>query len=205
MSRQVAQVLSYLFHPGLMPTLGLFFLFQADTYLKYAITPKTKLFLYFIVFLNTYLFPAIIVLVMRYRNIISSIQLTDRKERLIPFAVGSFFYLLTYLLIKKLPVPSSLIDMFFGMSLSVFAIFFITLQYKISAHITGISGLVGAFLSYQILFGAQIAPWVVILILFWGIIGSSRLTLGSHSNGELVSGSILGLGLIFCSVLFGWG
>ena len=91
MNRQTAQILSYVFHPGIMPTLGLFLLLQGDTYLKYSMGSVTKNFLYLIIFLNTYLFPALIVLVMRYRNAISSIQLANRKERIIPMAIASFF------------------------------------------------------------------------------------------------------------------
>ncbi|MCH9822929.1 MAG: hypothetical protein K0U33_06230 [Bacteroidetes bacterium] len=205
MNRQLAQILSYAFHPGVMPTLGLFLLLQGDTYLKYSIGATTKNFLYLIIFLNTYLFPALIVLIMRYRNAISSLQLIDRKERVIPMAVASFFYLLTYLLIKKLTLPGVLSDMFFGLALSVFAVFFITLRYKISAHMTGIGGLIGAFVGFQVLFGAQLAPWVVLLVLVWGVIGTARLKLEAHSNGQIVAGSMLGFTCIFFSILAGLG
>jgi|TARA_B110001469_G_scaffold110782_1_gene112614 hypothetical protein len=205
MNRQTAQILSYVFHPGMMPTLGLFLLLQGDTYLKYSIGTTTKSFLYLIIFLNTYLFPALMVLIMRYRNTISSMQLLDRKERIIPMAVASFFYLLTYLLIKKLTLPSVLANMFFGLALSVFAVFFITLKYKISAHMTGIGGLIGAFVGFQLLFGAQLSPWVVLLVLVWGVIGTARLKLKAHSNGQIVAGSILGFLSIFVSIYAGWG
>ncbi len=120
-------------------------------------------------------------------------------------AVASFFYLLTYLLIKKLTLPGVLSDMFFGLALSVFAVFFITLRYKISAHMTGIGGLIGAFVGFQVLFGAQLAPWVVLLVLVWGVIGTARLKLEAHSNGQIVAGSMLGFTCIFFSILAGLG
>ena len=205
MNRQTAQILSYVFHPGIMPTLGLFLLLQGDTYLKYSIGTTTKNFLYLIIFLNTYLFPAIIVLIMRYRNTISSLDLSDRKERIIPLAIASFFYLLTYLLIKKLTLPGVLADIFFGLALSVFVVFFITLKYKISAHMTGVGGLIGAFVGFEILFGAQLSPWVVFLVIIWGLIGSARLKLKAHSNGQIVAGSVLGFASIFLSIYAGWG
>lgn len=205
MNRQTAQILSYVFHPGIMPTLGLFLLLQGDTYLKYSIGTTTKNFLYLIIFLNTYLFPAIIVLIMRYRNTISSLDLSDRKERIIPLAIASFFYLLTYLLIKKLTLPGVLADIFFGLALSVFVVFFITLKYKISAHMTGAGGLIGAFVGFEILFGAQLSPWVVFLVIIWGLIGSARLKLKAHSNGQIVAGSVLGFASIFLSIYAGWG
>ena len=205
MNRQTAQILSYVFHPGIMPTLGLFLLLQGDTYLKYSIGTTTKNFLYLIIFLNTYLFPAIIVLIMRYRNTISSLDLRDRKERIIPLAIASFFYLLTYLLIKKLTLPGVLADIFFGLALSVFVVFFITLKYKISAHMTGAGGLIGAFVGFEILFGAQLSPWVVFLVIIWGLIGSARLKLKAHSNGQIVAGSVLGFASIFLSIYAGWG
>ena len=205
MNRQTAQILSYVFHPGIMPTLGLFLLLQGDTYLKYSIGTTTKNFLYLIIFLNTYLFPAIIVLIMRYRNTISSLDLSDRKERIIPLAIASFFYLLTYLLIKKLTLPGVLADIFFGLALSVFVVFFITLKYKISAHMTGAGGLIGALVGFEILFGAQLSPWVVFLVIIWGLIGSARLKLKAHSNGQIVAGSVLGFASIFLSIYAGWG
>ena len=205
MNRQTAQILSYVFHPGIMPTLGLFLLLQGDTYLKYSIGTTTKNFLYLIIFLNTYLFPAIIVLIMRYRNTISSLDLSDRKERIIPLAIASFFYLLTYLLIKKLTLPGVLADICFGLALSVFVVFFITLKYKISAHMTGAGGLIGAFVGFEILFGAQLSPWVVFLVIIWGLIGSARLKLKAHSNGQIVAGSVLGFASIFLSIYAGWG
>lgn len=205
MNKKVAQFLSFLFHPGILPTLGLFLLLQVDTYLKYSIGPNTKNFLYLIIFLNTYLFPAIIVLIMRYRNAISTLELTNRKERIIPFAVATFFYLLTYLLIKKLAVPTVLADVYFGLALSVFAVFFITLKYKISVHMTGIGGLIGAFIGFQFLFDTQLSPWIVLLVIIWGLVGSARLKLKSHTNSQVISGSLLGFGCIFLSIIASLG
>lgn len=205
MNNRFAQFLSYIFHPGITPTLGLFLLFHADTYLKYAVSNSTKTFLYLIVFLNTYLFPALIVLIMRYRKTISSIQLKQREDRIIPFAIASFFYLLTYLFIKKLTVPAIIIDMFFGLSLSVFTVFFITFKHKISAHMTGISGLIGAFLGFQLIFQANLSSWLVLLVIIWGMLGAARLQLKAHSNTEIVTGSLVGFSAILLPIIAGWG
>ena len=94
---------------------------------------------------------------------------------------------------------------FFGLALSVFVVFFITLKYKISAHMTGAGGLIGAFVGFEILFGAQLSPWVVFLVIIWGLIGSARLKLKAHSNGQIVAGSVLGFASIFLSIYAGWG
>ncbi len=142
---------------------------------------------------------------MRYRNSISSVQLRNRKDRIVPFGIASFFYLLTYLLLKKLTIPAVIIDMYFGLAISVFAVFFITLKFKISAHMTGISGLIGAFFGFQLLFGADLSLWLVLLVLVWGLIGSARLTLAAHSNAELVSGTALGFFTIVVALFMGWG
>lgn len=200
-----SQILSYLLHPSLLPTLGMFAILNTDSYLRYAISTEFKYFLYSMLFVNTFLFPVLVTLVMYQRKIISSLHLKNRTERLYPFGFAIGFYAFTFYLLKQAGVPQVILSLVFGTSLSLLFLFLVTSKFKISAHMIGISGLLGGVLAIYLRFQSNYEALIVGLVLLWGLLGFARLKLKAHTPKEIYSGTLLGGLTVFLSVFFAWG
>ena len=81
--RKLVPVISYLFHPLIMPTLGLLIILNSGTYLS-LLDPAAKRAILFVLALGTLVFPLMMLPILYYRNLVSSYQDAGREERLIP-------------------------------------------------------------------------------------------------------------------------
>ncbi len=140
--------------------------------------------------------------VMYRSNIITSLSLPDRKERIPVLIITLFYYLLTYYFLRKIHVNN--LD-FLGAFMSFLSggiilsglCLLITFFWKISIHAIGASGLAGAFLGFsELLFPVQNEDEItivnILLLLLVGIICSARLHLKAHSFLQIIAGITLG-------------
>ena len=140
--------------------------------------------------------------VMYRSNMITSLSLPDRKERIPVLIITLFYYLLTYYFLRKIHVNN--LD-FLGAFMSFLSggiilsglCLLITFFWKISIHAIGISGLAGAFLGFsELLFPVQNEDEItiinILLLLLVGVICSARLHLKAHSLLQIIAGITLG-------------
>jgi hypothetical protein len=203
MSRPLAQFVSIVMHPSLMGTyLAALVLFNGPAeLLQYE--DSLKLMLLGLIFIITFLMPAMALVFLRQIGIIKDLTLPERKDRFLPFLIsltsygGAAFYFFT-----KLPQVILLPAMMVTICIAVLIALLITFFYKISAHAIGISGVAGALISLQQTFpdAAFLYP-LMTTILIWGIIISARLTLNAHSPGELLAGSVAGFSACYVGLL----
>lgn len=150
----------------------------------------------------TFIIPLISLLVMKRSEIISSLQLPDREERIPVMVLVIIYYIITYYLFDVRNEEFNYIFGSFmsflsgGLIISVISLL-ITFKWKISLHAIGISGMAGAFLGmtellYPINNFEEIRGFNTVLLLLVGIICSSRLVLKAHSFSQILGGIILG-------------
>lgn len=214
--------LSYLFHPIFMPLLGMYLLFALETRpvsLKkldavFYFPEEVKYFLYIIIGVLTILAPMLSLVIMYYNKMISSLTLDRKEERTYPFILVSFYYLLAYYYVRnQIPVDyqhPGLVGFLFGVLVIFLLSFIINFYMKISLHAAAIFGLCGMLLGYS---QTQMPPagdsaatnlYVILYILFVaGLVSGARLFLKAHSLREILVGSALGFGVIYCTVKFG--
>jgi len=221
-ARQFFKTLSYLFHPIFMPLLGMYFLFSLETrplsYYRldalYYFAPEAKKFLYIVIGILTLVAPLLSLIIMYYNKMISSLSLEKREDRIYPFILVSFYYLLAYFFVRYRVPPDwqhpGMLGALFGMLL-VFAISFIANFYiKISIHAAGIFGLAGTLLGYsqtQLPGFAQEGPTNLYVILYVflvaGLVCGGRLYLKAHKLSEVLLGMLVGFSVMYTSVKFG--
>ena len=140
--------------------------------------------------------------VMYRSNIITSMSLPDRKERIPVLIITLFYYLLTYYFLRKIHVTNlDFLGAFMsfltgGIILTALSLM-ITFFWKISIHAIGISGLAGAFLGFsELLFpiqnGEEITIINILLLILVGVVCSARLHLKAHSFLQIIGGITLG-------------
>lgn len=193
MQIRVAKVVSYIFHPLLMPLYLLALLFNGDSYLQLTTPQRIQNILYLLVGLTTVLLPVSTSYMLLKSGHIHSLHMHSAQERRIPYLLTCLFYFFTYYLLRKVQVSALIYLVFLGASLALLITLLINLRWKISAHMVGIGGLLGALagLTYRLALEYQLV--LLILILVAGTIGTARMLLEAHSPAQLYSGFFVGV------------
>ena len=181
-----------------MPTLVFaFFLFLMPDWVFQLALPKIYVFL--LVLLTTLVIPLISLLLMRLTKSISSFHMEKREERILPFTVISLYYVMTsYLFYLKVAVDYRMMFALSVMTVCVVLLTGITFFWKISAHMIGVSGLLGIVMYFSIKYPSlEMVNYVLMLIIFTGAVASARLYLHAHTPGEIYAGFFLGFTLCF--------
>ncbi len=194
-----AKIISILFHPLLMPLLGIITIFKSGTYISYIDNRWVNITL-LIVFILTVVLPLSITPFYYYTRIVRSIRMESHKERIIPYFITFALFYVAHLIIKKLPLNYFYSVYLFAASISVLMVIIISYFWKISTHMVGIGGLIGLILSLSLRMTANLMGILIITLIVAGILGTSRLKLNSHSPSQVYSGFILGFFsiVIFC-------
>lgn len=193
-----AQIISTIFHPLIMPIIGLLIIFNTDSYINYAIPVELKKAVVLLVGTSTFIIPLLISLLLLNKKLISSLEMETQKERIIPYAFTIVFYVFTLFMLKRAPIPPIIFNFIIGATLSVILAFIINIKWKISAHMIGIGGLLGALICFSIMLDIYITPYIIFALLIAGIVGSSRLILKAHTQLQIYVGFAIG---VICQVI----
>ncbi|MCB0428909.1 MAG: hypothetical protein KDD54_02260 [Flavobacteriales bacterium] len=193
MSDRIAKIISYLFHPVFMPLLASYILLHTHTYVAFSILPKGKLVIYAILMLCTVMLPIITALVLLRNGMIETLHMETKEERRLPFLATAIYYFTAYYLLAKLPLPRIIMLLQLGATLSVILVLLINLRWKISVHMTGIGGFVGAVIGISFELGADLRTLLGVLIICAGLVASARISLKMHKPAQVYAGFLLGV------------
>ncbi|NSW93560.1 MAG: hypothetical protein HPY62_02495 [Bacteroidales bacterium] len=186
-----AKLVSIIFHPLWMPLYGLILIFTAPTLLGFV--PFTvKKFLFIIVGINNVLIPLSLLPYLKYRKIISSYNMNERKERLIPLSVVSVLYIFTSYIISGLQVPIFFKSFIFATTCLAIIVTAVTFWWKISVHSVATGAITGLVIALSFKMYAPLVWQIVAVVITGGIILSSRLKLNSHNPAQIWLGFLTG-------------
>ena len=190
MAQRIAKFLSYLFHPMLMPSYGTALIIWANPHLFGAYKLKGQALWLIIVFIMTFIFPAVWLFLMKRLELISDYQFVNAKDRIIPYIAIATFYLWTFKLFKPTaeftPYSNQLISlMMLGSSVTIFIGFFVNIFRKISLHAMGVGAMAGLVIALMRISDFDLRLVFIIVLLLGGIIGSARLLLQAHEPREI--------------------
>ena len=141
-TKGVAHLLSWIFHPLFIPLYVTIFLSYIHPYTFVALSEKGKVFKLIFVFVNTALFPAMAVFLMWRLKFTQSIYLRTQKERIIPYAAVMVFYFWAWYVSRSLQDSEKILTNFlFGSFLTVIAAWMANIYFKISMHAMAIGGM----------------------------------------------------------------
>lgn len=203
MIRRTALILSYLFQPLVVPSLiFLFLLFPVPQVTGLSLVEKS--FVLLMIFLTTFIIPIFSLIAMRLTNNISSFHMESKEDRLFPFTMVTGFYIFsTYLFHTKFKLEPIFVQTLATISICLVVMTGVTFFWKISAHMTGISGFL-AIISVTILKFSDygLLYYFLGIILLTGVIASSRLYLNAHTPLEVLGGFLLGFTVCFGAFWF---
>lgn len=195
--RVLANIISIVCHPVFMPVIMTFVLYWINR-VSFGNIPTTTLYKWLATLaLNTIFFPLVTIFLLKRLNFIESIKLKTSKDRIIPLIATMIFYFWAYMVFKnfKPPVvaPTILKIFLLGNFWGIIAIFMVNIFKKVSMHAAAAGGMIGIFIVTMIVSRVNIFMPLMISILIAGVIGTARLVLRAHTNGEIGLGYILGI------------
>jgi len=200
-SEKLAKIVSIVFHPLFMPLYGLAILISAPTFLRY-LPPEAKRILFLVVLINNVLIPLALLPFLRYRDIISSYQIDDRRERIIPLLTTSILYCTTSFIVFRFQVPFFLKSFIFATSVVAIIVSMINFWWKISIHAVGAGALTATVLSLSIRMHTPLTWYLLAVVLSSGVVLSARLRLNSHNPSQVWVGYLTGfMGIILFILL----
>lgn len=198
--KSISHIISTVFQPLLMPSYGVMLLF---VYTYFGVMYRHQFWhIVMPVILFSFIIPALLILLLYRLRIVSDLSLKVRRERFYPYIITLFSYTAMIIFYYRMHMPRwFLMIMAASVVIMVIAIF-ITLVWKISAHMFGIGGLLGGAMAVSF-FVERSNPYYMFMGLFIiaGLVGTSRLILRRHTLSQVVAGFMLGY---LVSFLFVW-
>ncbi len=190
---RIALAFTALFHPLLIPTLGIFILSQLNTYIAFSVTTEAKRFIILIVFINTAIAPVLSFIIMKKTGYIKDFNLTTRSERTLPLLVAAAFFFITYYMLRQLTLPSLVNFYVISATLLLLLTMMVSFFWKISIHMVSLGGFTGFLVITSLLLRADISWLIILAFLASGLTGSSRLILKAHSPAQVYAGYLMGM------------
>ena len=191
MINQFLKSISIIFHPILMPLLGVLFYFSKSPRFIPIEIIQAKIISLFIL---TVLLPILLYYLLKNIGRVNSIYLNSTKERLVPLFLNGC---ITILIINRVLPPTEIIELYYffvGILISTLACFILAiLKFKASIHMIGVSGVTMFYLALSIHFSININGTLALMFIIIGAIATSRLHLKAHTNIELLIGFFIGL------------
>ncbi len=200
----IARFLSVLLHPLVMPTCTVWLALTVDPRMGYFLPPGSRWMLLGMLALMTIVFPITSALLLQRTGLVTSLEMPTRQERIAPFVMTLVYYCMAYYLLRQTPVHPAVLAAFVGILGALFATLAITLRWKISAHMVGVGGLVGAITGIAMIHALPLIPVIAVLVLIGGVLGTARLLSSDHTQGQIIAGAALGCGCTYGAVLMGW-
>lgn len=189
----LAKSISYLFHPLLLPTLGLLVLFHLDEPGLWLPSDELQLFLHAVTLLATFFLPILCTLALLKFGLIDSLEMRTKEERKLPYLTSAIFYFSESYFLMRIDVPVIIQSMMLGATFLIVSTLIINIFWKISAHMVGIGGICGIFLAISYRLQINLHLTLIALLLIAGLVAFSRLRLNAHSSAQVYAGFFLGV------------
>lgn len=201
MENKFAMAISVIFQPIFVPLYSLIILFNADTYITYAVGAEMQQWVYGITVFCSIIFPSGFFYYFYRTGLIQSFHMYTAKERSLPFLTTVVFHMISYIWFTRMPIPSLFPHLVLGAAFSVSTAFIINLKWKVSIHMLGMGGIVGTIIGLILRYQVDALELVIALVILSGVVGYSRLKLNAHTPLQVYFGFILGTMIMTGSVV----
>lgn len=186
-----SKFISYFFHPINFSIIGavIYFLFVP----KYILKQQEYIFLT-VIFIGTYIFPLILLFLMKHLKLVKSYHLSTIEERKFPTILFLSITMFIGQWLYKTSVVNILALYYIGFGIC-FILTYILLYIgrKVSLHAAGIGGLIGFLLFFSYHYKINLIQLIIVSFILSGVIASARLQLKAHNMPEVIIGFLLGL------------
>ncbi|WP_340111519.1 phosphatase PAP2 family protein [Maribellus mangrovi] len=200
MQERLAKIISIVFHPVLLPTLGILLLLHSGFYFS-MLSWEAKRFVLLVVFFTTCILPLLMVSILAI-NPRFDISMSKSTDRVIPLLASAIFYYLGFILLGKMNIFPVFKLFMLASVLVLVALLIISFKWKISNHMAALGALAGVFFALSFRKGLNPIYSILIVVLVSGLVGTARLALKKHSIWEVIAGYVLGFSILYVIVYF---
>lgn len=190
----LSQACSIVLYPMLMPLYGML-LFFTSTQTLLPLLPTAYIVIGIVgTMVLTLVIPVILLLYMWRKGYIDSLHMHDSKQRTTPYIYTLICYCFwAYFLHATLQLPIFMLLVAIGAIVALLIVTIINHWWKISAHLTGIGGLLGGICSFALNYSILPIYLIIIALLLSLLLMYARLYLNAHTPLQVVCGFLLGL------------
>lgn len=185
------KIVSFVFHPIIMPLLGVLFYFSKTPRFMPRTIMEPKI---FSISILTLILPVMLYFLLKTIKVVDSIYLNTPQERVVPLAIHSaILFLIIYRVLPSTEIEE-LYYFFVGILCSTLACLFLALlKFKASIHMIAAAGFFMFAVALGIHFKININGTIALMSIITGAIATSRLHLKAHTGAELAIGFFIGL------------
>ena len=188
--KNISKILSYIFHPLLIPTWFILLLLYSN---PFSFAGMSVVLTVLNVTFQTFLMPFIAILLLIKLDLVNSVELQDKQQRIIPLVITIIFYLWFYKASQPLKYPVVMSIFMLGAVVSLCLSFVINIFQKLSLHMVAISGALTAVLLLVFISPSDVSYYFLAIVVLTGAIASARLYLNAHTMREVYTGFMVGM------------
>lgn len=188
---RILKSISFIFHPIIMPLLGVVFYFSKTP--RFIPEPIMKAKVFSITIL-TLILPILVFYLLKTVKAVNSFHLETTNERILPLVINCA--IVSLILYRVLPINEieELYYFFIGILFSTIACLILAiLKIKASIHMIAAAGFFMFAVALSIHFKININGTIALMCIIIGAIATSRLHLKAHTPIELIIGFFIGL------------
>jgi membrane-associated phospholipid phosphatase len=181
MLKNIGISISYLLHPMVISTLTFWFVIYQMT-----LTTDEPNLIFFISFFFSTLLPIVVVLYLKNQSLVSDIDVSNRKERLLPMAFGALSFLIGFVILRQINSPMIIQGIMFCNLINTILMWLITKHWKISIHTLAIA-------SALTIFWVLGFKYVIISSLLLILTIIARILTKAHTLSQSLVGIVVGI------------
>lgn len=195
-SKRIPLFISVIFHPLLMPSLGVYIMLDSGTVLSLLSPVAQKI-------IMTAMITGTLAMPMAFLPFYFFRQLTkvkdEAKRHLAPVMVAALFYYLVFRLFGSWGAPRLVQSFLIALIVNACLLVILSKRYDVSIYMNGIGVVLGLIFVMIFRYGAHLLFYLMIVIFMAGSLASARLSLNKHNSSQVYGG--LFLGVVVTSIL----
>lgn len=192
----LSRILSYIFHPLLIPALAISTLLLWPNLYSIVLPNMLKIWFVSVVFVFTVAIPAICMFILLKVNAIQSVEMKGRSERTVPLLIACTSFMALLYVLKTTNFPPVFLYVLYSATFALLIGLLLNLIYKISLHTLGWGALSATLISISLRIGMSLLLPIVVSVLIAGLVGYARLKQNAHNQAEVYLGYAAGVGVI---------
>lgn len=191
MKDQILRSISYIFHPIIMPLLGVIFYFSKTR--RYIPEPIVEAKVFSILIL-TVILPILLYFLLKTLKKVTGPNLETVQERVLPLLISCAVTLLILFRVFPITEIEELYFFFLGILISTMSCLILAkLGIKASIHMLGSCGFLMFVIALSIHFKINFNGTIALMSIISGAVATSRLHMKAHTVQELIIGLIIGM------------
>ena len=186
-----SKIISFIFHPVLMPAYAFSLVLNFVPGVNNVTDPMQKIQLSKLIFGFTFFLPILSIIILKKMKLVSSYYMENTEERRFPLLIAIVCYYFLLQILERMYTHTILVKLLLGAMLILFVAAIVSRFWKISLHMLGVGGVVGAFFAIQQNFSSNIILFNA-LIFCAGLVGFSRINENAHTLKQVYGGFLLG-------------